>query len=428
MSIFTEPVTNQKIIDLKQQFKQIRQTSIDLCKPLKIEDYVVQPVDFVSPPKWNLAHVSWFFETFILKPYKKDYQEYNTDYGYFFNSYYESVGKRVFRANRGNMTRPTTEDVYAYRQYIDEQMLDYFENAEGISDDILNIIELGLHHEQQHQELLVTDLKYVFAHNPLFPVYLDSKENNKFRENNISPAKYLPVEEGLYEIGHTGNGFCFDNEKGFHQCFLHAFQIADKPVNTEDYLEFMQFGGYDKFQYWLGAGWDWVQQNKIKSPLYWHKIDGEWYHYTLFGLEKINLKAPVSHVSFYEADAYARWKGKRLPTEFEWETACKIYNPSIPETSNFLEKENFQPMFSNQHNHMYGDVWEWTNSAYLPYPYYKQDTGALGEYNGKFMINQMVLRGGSCVTPLSHIRPSYRNFFHAHERWQFTGIRMAEYL
>lgn len=428
MNLHSNLVIEENAADLKplyERYKEVRQQTVDLCKPLKTEDYVVQPSEFASPPKWNLAHVSWFFETFVLKKYKKNYQTYDPRYAYFFNSYYESEGQRTFRADRGNMSRPTTEEVYQFRAYIDAEMHNFLEN--GAPSEAHPVIELGLHHEQQHQELLLTDLKYTLGNNPLFPAYMESPRPDYTSGNHLS-QNFLEVEEGVYSIGYEGNQFFFDNEKGVHKVFLHAFQIQDRLISNEEYLEFMEAGGYQSFKYWLGPGWEWVKKEQIQAPLYWHKIDGEWHHYTLHGLEKIDLKQPVTHISFYEADAFADWKGKRLATEFEWEIACKLFSPKIPQTANFLESAYLHPIPKNEDNQFFGNAWEWTNSAYLPYPYYTQEEGALGEYNGKFMINQMVLRGGSCVTPVSHIRPTYRNFFYPQERWQFTGIRLTEHI
>jgi ergothioneine biosynthesis protein EgtB len=414
---------------LKARFQSIRTQTEELCAPLKTEDYVVQPVDFVSPPKWNIAHVSWFFEEFILKPYHTGYQVFSNEFPYFFNSYYESVGKRTLRAQRGNMTRPTTEEAYQYRHYVDKHFLSFLDTNALISKSLYDLIALGLNHEQQHQELLMTDLKYILGHNPLFPAYLTTPRPIHPFSKKIAPIQYLTIPEGLYEIGHQGDEFHFDNELGRHKVWLDSFRIADRLISNAEYLEFIEAGAYQKFQYWLSAGWEWVKTNQIESPLYWHNTAGVWWHYTLHGLEKVNLNAPVTHLSFYEADAFARWAGKRLPTEFEWETTCRQYGLDILPQSNFLETGFLQPQTATEGNLQFlGDVWEWTSSAYLPYPHYKQAAGAIGEYNGKFMINQMVLRGGSCVTPRSHIRATYRNFFHAHERWQFTGIRLAEYL
>jgi ergothioneine biosynthesis protein EgtB len=407
----------------KNRFITVRNASTAICEPLAHEDHVVQPAMFVSPPKWHLAHTTWFFEQFVLIPNKKGYKVYNDSYNYLFNSYYESIGARVLRTDRGNMTRPGILEILQYRKYVDEAMLDFL-SAEQ-SPKINELIELGLNHEQQHQELLFTDIKYILGHNPLFPVYKESSTSNK----RASPRKmnYVEVPEGIYEIGYTGEGFCFDNEKGAHKVFLHAFRYMDRLATNEEYIQFMEQGGYSNALLWLGEGWDWVKQNGITAPMYWYRMDNEWYNYTLNGLRKVDPNEPVTHISFYEADAFARWKGQRLMTEFEWEAACRKVFQDVPHDANFTDKGKLHPVLANGHQ-MLGDAWEWTNSAYLPYPYYKQEKGALGEYNGKFMVNQMVLRGGSCVTPRDHIRMTYRNFFHADERWQFTGIRLAESL
>ncbi len=427
MQILENPIATKQPIDttLIQHYQYIRKKSEQLCEPLQTEDYVVQPAEFVSPPKWNLAHVTWFFETFILKPYCPSYQEFNSDFAYFFNSYYESMGKRTFRAHRGNMTRPTAAQVYEYRAYIDKYMVDFLENT-ALDADKKALVALGINHEQQHQELLLTDLKYILANNPLFPVY------KSLPSPTLSPSPqeiikldYLAFPEGIYTIGHEGNEFYFDNERGVHKVFLHNFKIANRLVTNAEYMEFMADGGYQNFKHWLSPAWEWVKNEQIEAPLYWHKIEGEWYQYTLQGLQKVNPLAPVTHISHYEADAYAAWAGKRLPTEFEWEIACKQTHQQIPDFAIFQENSQLSPQSETQEVNFYGNVWQWTNSAYLPYPFYKKAEGALGEYNGKFMINQMVLRGGSCITPLSHIRPTYRNFFYPHERWQFTGIRLA---
>lgn len=414
----------QKII---HHFKAVRQQSLDLVKPLQPEDFVVQPVAFVSPPKWNLAHTSWFFEEFILKPRKTNYKEFDPAYAYFFNSYYNSVGTRVLRGDRGNMSRPTTKQVLQYRAYVDEQMLEFLEQSSELSEEVFNLLTLGINHEQQHQELFLTDLKYVFAHNPLFPAYLENPRPT-LPPNGQSLPGYYELPEGLYQIGYEGQDFYFDNERGIHKVFLPAARIRKSLISNEEYLEFIQAGAYQAFKYWLNDGWSWVQENQIEAPLYWHLIDQEWHQYTLHGLEKINWHAPVTHISFYEAEAFARWKGQRLLTEFEWEALCKQNYSQIPRAANFLESGFMHPVAHATQDQMIGDVWEWTNSAYLPYPHYQQAEGALGEYNGKFMINQMVLRGGSCVIPLSHFRLTYRNFFYPQERWQFTGIRLAEYI
>lgn len=412
----------------QSNYHHIRKVSEDLCQPLNEEEYVVQAAEFASPPKWNLGHTTWFFETFILKNYGQKYKPYNADFNFLYNSYYESVGKRTSRHQRGTITRPTTQEVYAYRRYVDAQMLELLADATIFEQkpELLPIFELGLHHEQQHQELFLTDLKYTFSTNPLNPAYLPNMPLAATAP--LLPLQYLPITEGVYTIGYQGDKFHFDNEKGVHKVYLHEFEIANRPVTNGEYLEFIKAGGYQKFQYWLSAGWAWVNANQIDSPLYWQEIAGEWYQFTLYGLQKVNENEAITHISFYEADAFAHWAGKRLPTEFEWEVACAKYCAEMPQTATFMDGGRYHPTPPNQDFQFLGNVWEWTNSAYLAYPFYKQAEGALGEYNGKFMNNQMILRGGSCATPRTHIRPTYRNFFYSHERWQFTGIRLANYL
>lgn len=410
--------------NLAIQYQEIRNLSTTICKPLEIEDYVVQPMPDVSPPKWHLGHLSWFFEHFLLSKYQKNYKVFNPEYAYFFNSYYESIGARTIRTDRGNITRPTTAGVYAYREYVDKQMIKFLNEVDPENKEIMEIFKLGLNHEQQHQELLLTDIKYILGNNPILPLYqtTDLKETK-----NVEKQRWITVKEGIYSIGHNRNNFCFDNEKGIHKTYLHAFQIADRLVTNKEFLEFINSGGYKNFKYWLSEGWEWVKSEKISAPLYWQLINEDWYSYTLNGLQAINLNEPVVHVSFFEADAFARWSNCRLATEFEWETACKLYSPEIPKHANLIESGLFHPKVAEPGNfQFYGDVWEWTNSAYLAYPYYSQAEGAIGEYNGKFMVNQMVLRGGSCATSFSHIRSSYRNFFQTDKRWQFTGIRLTK--
>jgi ergothioneine biosynthesis protein EgtB len=409
-----------------KRFKRIRKQTINICKPLSVEDFVAQPVVDVSPPKWHLGHTTWFFEALILENYEDDYQEHDQRYGYLFNSYYNTVGDRVQRPNRGHMTRPTVEEIIHYREIIDDRMLQFIESETvRIDNKLAYILELGLQHEQQHQELLVTDLKHILGLNPLFPVYKEYIGDDK--ESGPMNNGYVAVDEGIYEIGYEGDGFCFDNELSRHKVYLKAFQFMDRLVTNEEYLEFIEDGGYSRFNFWLSEGWDWVRKNDIHTPLYWHKIDHKWFYYTLSGLEEIKLDDPVTHVCYFEADAFASWKGKRLLTEAEWEVGSQIHEPNPHKNSNFIEKGHFRPL-SNRNNHyqFMGDVWEWTASAYLPYPDFKTAEGAIGEYNGKFMVNQMVLRGGSCATSEDHIRNTYRNFFHPHLRWQFTGIRLAE--
>lgn len=414
--------------DLILRYQQIRNLSIEICAPLKAEDYAVQPMPDVSPPKWHLGHVTWFFENFILVENIPNYELFNEKLNYFFNSYYESQGERILRSNRGNMTRPTTDTVLAYRRHVDSTMtklLNSFEN--GIPKELAHLVEVGLQHEQQHQELLVTDIKYILGNNPLFPNYKNDSDYVSV-ETQSSPMNFIFFSEGIYEIGYNGKGFCWDNEMSVHKVFLHNFEIADRLVTNGEFLEFMEKGGYGNYEYWLSEGWEWAKKLDIKAPLYWYKKDDQWYQYTMRGLEKVNLNEPATHISYFEADAFAQWKGMRLPTEFEWEVACKKLYSNIPEDGNFLDTQNFHPIApqSKRDYQMLGNTWEWTGSAYLAYPNYPRFAGALGEYNGKFMCNQMVLRGGSCATPKSHIRPTYRNFFPTNMRWQFTGFRLVK--
>lgn len=384
--------------DLCEQYVWVRKQTELICQPLEIEDYVVQPVVDVSPPKWHLGHSTWFFETFLLKPFLDGYQEFDSRYGYVFNSYYETVGARVIRTDRGNLSRPSVSEVYRYRSYVDEHVLNLL-TGEGIDSDIAGVLTLGLNHEQQHQELLLSDIKYILGHNPLFPVY---RESGQQPGPDMAGGKdvFHTIAPGMYEIGYGGSGFCFDNECGQHKVWLEGYRIAAKLVSNGEYLQFMNEGGYTNFNYWHAEGWDWVNRENVKAPLYWHHIDGNWMHYTLGGLTGIVPGDPVCHVNFYEAAAFAAWKGLRLPTEAEWEVASAALD--------------------------WGERWEWTNSAYLPYPGFKRAKGAIGEYNGKFMVNQMVLRGSSVATPDDHSRATYRNFFHPHLRWQFTGIRLVQ--
>lgn len=411
------------------RFQQIRTQTENICKPLQAEDYVVQPIVDVSPPKWHLGHTSWFFEEFVLSAHKPGYRLYHPDFAYVFNSYYESVGKRVMRTNRGNLSRPVVEEVYRYRAYINEQMAEYLQEQE-LSEEVRYIIELGLQHEQQHQELLVYDIKYILGGNPLFPVYKKETGRAVRQGKAVRPAGWLEVPEGVYQLGwDKPQEFHHDNEVGVHKVYVQECRLMDRLVTNAEYLEFMADGGYTDFRHWLLEGWEWVKAEKIVAPFHWHKVEGEWHRFSMHGLEKLDLQAPVSHVSFYEADAFARWKGMHLPTEAEWEVACRKYAPKVPGKANMQDSGLFEPQpVEGDNNQLYGDLWEWTGSAYRPYPYYTVAEGALGEYNGKFMANQMVLRGGSCATPRDHIRPTYRNFFHPHLQWMYSGIRLAQYL
>lgn len=378
-------------------FKNTRSHTEEICSPLKTEDYVVQPIVDVSPPKWHLGHTTWFFEAFVLQEYLPGYKVYDPRYAYVFNSYYETAGDKVVRTDRGNLSRPTVSEVYDFRKHVTKAMLEFLEKKE-LSEEQKKVVELGCHHEKQHQELLLTDIKYILGNNPLQPIY-----NKDFQENPSEDLQqeWIAIPEGLYEIGYPNNDdFYYDNEGGLHKVFLNAFKISSKLVTNKEYLEFMEAGGYEQVLLWHAEAWDWINENKIGAPQYWYRVNDRWQQYTLAGLKDLDMNAPVTHLSYYEAFAYTQWKGLRLPTEFEWEAA----------------QENFN----------WGHRWEWTESAYSPYPDYTKPPGTLGEYNGKFMVNQKVLRGGSVATAPNHTRPTYRNFFHPHLRWQFTGLRLAK--
>jgi ergothioneine biosynthesis protein EgtB len=376
-------------------FLETRHTTETICKPLEIEDYVVQPIVDVSPPKWHLGHRTWFFEEFILKSFKDNYECFNDSYGFVFNSYYESFGKRVVRTNRGNLSRPTVNDIYKYRHYITKQMELLLQDND--SEELIELVEIGIHHEKQHQELLITDIKYILGNNPLLPKYNDTFTEHTAENHN---REWLSVNEGLYDIGHNSKDFCYDNELGRHQVFINAFQISNTLVTNGEFMEFMEADGYKNALLWHAEAWDWLSTENISAPQYWHFDNNIWQHYTLQGLKEIDPNAPLTHISYYEAFAFAQFKGLRLPTEFEWEVSQHLFN--------------------------WGQRWEWTESAYLPYPNYKKADGALGEYNGKFMVSQKVLRGGSVATSSKHTRPTYRNFFHPNLRWQYTGLRLAK--
>lgn len=406
---------------LLNSFKETRAQTQFLCETLETEDFVVQPVVDVSPLKWHLGHTTWFFENFILVPNTAGYVPFHPKFNFIFNSYYVAAGERWKRANRGQLTRPTVKEIFRFRAYVEEHMVSLLENG-GLTEEMLKVVELGINHEQQHQELFLYDIKRILGDNPLNPVFRPS-ENLK---ESAKETEWLLVEEGIYEIGHKGDDFHFDNEKGVHQVFLHEFEIASGVVTNGEFIAFIEGGGYSSFQYWFQEAWDWVNSEKIAAPRYWSREEGEWWHYTLGGYEKVNPNDPVCHISYYEADAYARWKGCRLPTEQEWEVACAKFSPEIRNTSNFVESKTFKPIQTEDYG-FYGNLWEWTSSPYTAYPYFNVAEGALGEYNGKFMVNQMVLRGGSFATSRTHIRNTYRNFFHPHLRWLFSGIRLAKH-
>lgn len=394
---------------LTDQYLRVRAHSETICQDLETEDYVVQPVVDVSPPKWHLGHTTWFWETFVLLPNAPGYRAFHEDFSYVFNSYYETVGKRVLRTDRGNLSRPTVAGVYAYRAYVDEHMNRFLITAD-LSPDLYALIELGLNHEQQHQELLITDIKYILGHNPLLPAI----KMPIIEHQPQLPGSPISIREGIYQIGFSSSAesFCFDNELGRHKVYLNDTTLAGNLVTNGDYLAFIKSGGYQNFRHWLSDGWAWVNANAIQAPLYWYQIDGEWWNYTFNGLQPVDIAAPVCHVCQYEADAYARWRGNRLPTEFEWEAAA--VEAAAVDVAAVAGQLNW------------GSRWEWTNSAYLPYPGFNTAEGAVGEYNGKFMSAQTVLRGASVATPEGHSRPTYRNFFQPDKRWQYTGIRLVE--
>ena len=420
---------------LLARFHRVRNFTSALCSGLQPEDYVVQSMPDVSPTKWHLAHTTWFFETFVLKKFVAGYRAEIPEYGYLFNSYYNAAGDMHRRDLRGLISRPTVQETQRYRASIDSHVGRLLSNAdEKLLDKIEPLIVLGIHHEQQHQELLVTDIKHVFAQNPLYPVYRSSRARpprTHETEGSATRRDFVDFDEAIVEIGHDGRGFAYDNEGPRHRALVPAFSLASRPVTNGQYIEFIEDGGYKRPQFWLSLGWMAVNEHGWQAPLYWTKCDGAWSHFTLSGFRPIDELEPVTHVSYFEADAFANWADVRLPTEFEWERAAL----DCPIEGNFVERELFHPVPVDvapagdkpapHLQQMFGDVWEWTRSAYSPYPGYRAAPGALGEYNGKFMCNQYVLRGGSCATSRSHIRATYRNFFQPEKRWQFTGIRLA---
>jgi ergothioneine biosynthesis protein EgtB len=412
------------VCDLLLRYHSVRELTEELCRPLCAEDCVAQSMPDASPAKWHLAHTSWFFETFLLERMQEDYQPVHPQYGYLFNSYYNAVGERVPRSQRGLLTRPTLAETYDYRARIDEQMAELLTHP--LPDDIAAIVELGLNHEQQHQELILTDIKHLFSLNPLRPAYrLRDAEPDCCKQ--ARRLEWWESDGGLIDVGHDGCGFAFDNESPRHRTFLRPFALATRLVTSGEYLEFVEDGGYERPEFWLSDGWDAVRQHGWEAPLYWRRAGNDWRTFTLGGERPLSPAQPVCHVSYYEADAFARWSGARLPIEAEWESVAA----SQPLGGNLLESGRLHPAAAQMQHfdspaQMFGDVWEWTASPYTPYPGYQPAAGALGEYNGKFMCNQFVLRGGSCVTPPGHIRATYRNFFGPATRWQFIGIRLAK--
>ena len=428
-SLKSSSAINSKLLiddrsELIKYYNDVRAFTQKLCVPLETEDYVIQTMPDVSPTKWHLGHTSWFFEAFVLGKANPGYKSIHPLYTYLFNSYYIQVGERWFRSKRGLLSRPTVKDIFTYRKFVDENVLEFIGGAnEKNYKEFAPIIEIGLNHEQQHQELLLTDIKHVLSINPLNPVYSAREITN---QNDFSDMRWITFDGGIYEIGNEGNEFCYDNETPRHKEFLNPFLLANRLVTNGEFIDFIEDSGYENAPLWLSDGRTIVENEKWKAPFYWEKKDGEWWNFTLSGFRKVNPAEPVTHISYYEADAYAAWRDLRLPTEAEWETASH----NLKYTGNFVDEEIYHPTYLQDEkdglNQMYGDVWEWTRSSYSPYPGYKPLPGALGEYNGKFMSSQMVLRGGSCATSQSHIRSTYRNFFPPHSRWQFMGLRLAK--
>lgn len=410
--------------DLQQRLVATRARSLELAHPLTIEDQTVQAMPDASPTKWHLAHVTWFFETFVLGRHLPAYRSFDERFAYCFNSYYEALGPRHPRPNRGLLTRPTHEEVIAYRQHVDAALRDLLARGIEPEDELARLIEIGIHHEEQHQELMLTDILALFAANPLRPAYREASAPHP--ENEVHAMGWIDYPGGIYEIGHDGEGFAWDNEGPRHEVLLRPFALADRLVTNGEWVDFIADGGYATASLWLADGWSLVQREGWTAPLYWEALDGHWHAMRLDGFAAIDRAAPVCHISYYEADAFARWADRRLPTEFEWEIAAA----QLPISGNLVGSKALRPLRAGRETgvprQMFGDVWEWTQSAYAPYPRYRAPAGAIGEYNGKFMCSQMVLRGGSCVTPDRHPRATYRNFFYPHQRWQFMGLRLAE--
>lgn len=404
---------------LKLEYSQVREFSELLCKPLKRDDFQIQSIPQTSPPKWHIAHVSWFFETFILAEYQSNYQVFCDKYDFIFNSYYYTHGNMHPRPKRGLLSRPTVDEIFQYRQFVDEKMHDLIDSVDESQWEEMEFrIVLGLHHEQQHQELLLMDVKHNFNSNPLKPAY---REELLTLNGNQQELNWINIDGGIKSIGNHGDGFYFDNETPNHEVLLKPFKLATRFITNSEYLEFIKDGGYSNPGLWLSDGWASIQTHGWKHPLYWSIDDENWQQYTLGGVRELNMDEPVCHISYYEADAFARWSGNRLPLESEYETMLL----STPITGNFIEDDLLHPAPATEENQWYGNLWAWTSSPYTAYPGFKPLSGTMGEYNGKFMSNQMVLRGGSCVTSVDHIRPSYRNFFYPDERWAFTGLRLA---
>ena len=407
-------------VSLRDRLLATRVRSTELAAPLNDEDQVVQAMDDASPTKWHLAHTTWFFEAFLLKRFLPGYRVFDERFEYCFNSYYETVGARQPRAKRGLLTRPSAAEVRDYRAFVDQALGRLFDTT--LKPEAAELIELGINHEQQHQELLLTDILSLFAAEPLKPAYREAGPG--IGAGHTAPFDWIAFEGGIFEVGHDGDGFAYDNEGPRHETLIHPFRLASRPVTNAEWIEFIEDGGYATPTLWLADGWNTVKSQAWEGPLYFEKAEGGYGQMSLMGFRPVDPAAPVTHVSYYEADAFARWAGHRLPSEFEWEVAAA----SVPVEGRTLGAGHLRPMpagIGARLQQMFGDVWEWTASAYLPYPGFKAAAGAVGEYNGKFMCNQFVLRGGSCVTPEGHVRRTYRNFFYPHQRWQFTGLRLA---
>lgn len=413
---------------LSDRFRSVRYHTELLCQPLETEDFVVQPIGDVSPPKWHLGHTTWFFEQVILEKFESGFKPYSPQFFYLFNSYYEAFGERTDREQRGTLSRPTVREVLAYRENVTERMTALLNSVEGdAANQISDLTELGIHHEQQHQELLLMDIKNIMASNLTEPIY--SRSPLPQPPSAHPPEAYVEFEGGLLEFGHTSDGFSYDNETPRHKQYLAPYRLMNRLVTSGEFLEFIEHGGYADSNLWLSDGWAVIKERRWTNPYYWFRKDGRWFQNTMQGVRPIEPTEPVSHVSFYEAAAFARWRGKRLPTEYEWEHAARSLDESHLRNGNFMDDGHFHPLpatDSAELQQMFGELWEWTGSAYLPYPGYQRVSGALGEYNGKFMSDQMVLRGGCCATPRDHIRATYRNFFQCDKRWPFTGFRLAE--
>lgn len=415
----------QRSLKLQQNFTYVRDCSEQLTRGLTEEDMVLQSMPDASPTKWHLAHTSWFFEEFILKSFAPNHSPYNEQYCFLFNSYYEAVGSRHQRPLRGMLSRPSLQEILGYRTSVNERILQLLDSSSTLPATLLDLVELGLHHEMQHQELLLTDVLHALSVHPYFPAVKIS--NNTSYSGDMNPLKFISYDEGLIQIGTDEKGFHYDCEGPKHSYYQNGFELSNRLINNREWLDFVKDKGYQTATLWLSDGWARRCQENWQAPLYWHKQNGEWFQFGLDGLQPVDLNAPVCHISYYEADAFASWAGYRLPTEQEWEHAAQ------PRTikGNFLEQEQWRPrapVLDNAEDlpQLYGDVWQWTQSPFSPYPGFRIAEGAVGEYNGKFMDGQRVLKGGSCVTPIQQIRPTYRNFFHPHQRWQYSGLRLAK--